>query len=128
VQPLQILDLAGPNETRAFPLGRFDLFDLWGQPVGLATYEPGWRWSTHVGASTGTALCEVAHVGLVLEGRAMVRMADGTEGVLEPRCLFAIPPGHDSWVIGSEPYVSVHFGGAAAYALPVGDGPGQPRA
>ena len=26
------------------------------------------------------------------------------------------PPGHDSWVVGDEPYVSFHFLGASAYA------------
>jgi hypothetical protein len=26
------------------------------------------------------------------------------------------PPGHDSWVIGDEPYVSLHFLGADHYA------------
>jgi hypothetical protein len=125
---LQIVDLAGPSHSRAFPFGRFDLFDLGDSQVGVATYEPGWRWSTHVGAAMGAALCDVAHVGLVLAGRAMVRMADGTEAVLEPRHLFAIPPGHDSWVLGSEPYVSVHFAGAEGYAVTGSAEVDQPRA
>ena len=31
--------------------------------------------------------------------------------------LFYIPPHpHDSWVVGDEPYVSLHFMGAAEYA------------
>jgi len=30
--------------------------------------------------------------------------------------VFYIPPGHDSWVVGSEPYVSLHFMGAGDYA------------
>jgi uncharacterized RmlC-like cupin family protein len=31
--------------------------------------------------------------------------------------LFYIPPEpHDSWVVGDEPYVSLHFLGAAHYA------------
>ena len=30
--------------------------------------------------------------------------------------VFYIAPGYDSWVVGKEPYVSVHFLGAAAYA------------
>jgi hypothetical protein len=29
--------------------------------------------------------------------------------------LFYIAPGHDSWVVGDEPYVSLHFLGAAEY-------------
>ncbi len=27
-----------------------------------------------------------------------------------------IGPGHDSWVVGDEPYVSLHFMGADSYA------------
>jgi hypothetical protein len=30
--------------------------------------------------------------------------------------LFYIEPGHDSWVVGNEPYVSLHFMGAGEYA------------
>jgi hypothetical protein len=26
------------------------------------------------------------------------------------------PPGHDSWVVGNEPYVSLHFLGTEHYA------------
>jgi hypothetical protein len=43
-------------------------------------------------------------------------MADGTETTMGPDDLFAIPPGHDSWVVGDEPYVSLHFSGAETYA------------
>jgi 1,4-dihydroxy-2-naphthoyl-CoA hydrolase len=60
----------------------------------------------------------VSHVGLVLGSIAGVRMADGRELVLRPGELFAIPPGHDSWVIWEEAYVSLHLLGADAYAAP----------
>ncbi|MBV9277882.1 MAG: cupin, partial [Candidatus Eremiobacteraeota bacterium] len=30
--------------------------------------------------------------------------------------VFYIPPGHDSRVIGDEPYISLHFSGAESYA------------
>jgi mannose-6-phosphate isomerase-like protein (cupin superfamily) len=46
----------------------------------------------------------------------MVRMDDGTEVELKPGDLFEVPPGHDSWVVGDEPYVSIHFLGADQYA------------
>ena len=32
------------------------------------------------------------------------------------KALFYIAPGHDSWVVGDEPYVSLHFMGAGDYA------------
>jgi hypothetical protein len=43
-------------------------------------------------------------------------MADGTEFVMESGDLFSIPGGHDSWVVGDEPYVSLHLHGATTYA------------
>jgi hypothetical protein len=105
-----------PDERRRFPFGSFELVTLGGMTVGRASYEPGWRWSEHVGAATGATMCEVEHVGLVVSGRAAVRMADGLELVMEPGDLFAIPAGHDSWVVGDEPYVSLHLRGATTYA------------
>ena len=105
-----------PDERREFPLGSFELVALGGMTVGRASYDPGWKWSEHVGAPTGATMCEVEHVGMVVSGRAAVRMADGSEFVMEAGDLFAIPAGHDSWVVGDEPYVSLHLIGATTYA------------
>ena len=73
-------------------------------------------WSEHVGKATGESHCQVEHVGLVVSGRCAVKMTDGTEHDLTPGDLFHVAPGHDSWVIGDEPYVSLHFLGATDYA------------
>ena len=105
-----------PDETRVFEKGRFDLVRLGGLTIGRAEYEPGWRWSTHVGPLAGSDFCEVEHVGMVISGRAMAAMSDGRQIELAAGSLFYIPPEpHDSWVIGDEPYVSLHFQGAADY-------------
>jgi hypothetical protein len=105
-----------PDEHREFPLGRFDLVQIGGMTVGRAEYEPGWRWSEHVGAALGQEVCEVAHLGLVLSGRNRIEMTDGRVVEVGPGDLFEIGPGHDSVVIGDEPYVSIHFLGADQYA------------
>jgi len=105
-----------PDEARAFERGRFELIRIGGLTVGRASYEPGWKWSEHVKPIAGTSSCRVEHVGLVVSGRAMVVMDDGPEIVLGPGDLFLIAPGHDSWVVGDEPYVSLHFLGPDAYA------------
>jgi hypothetical protein len=105
-----------PDEHRVFPFGKFDLVDIGGMTVGRAEYEPGWRWSEHVGAQLGQAVCEVAYLGLVLSGRNRIEMTDGRVVVVGPGDLFEIGPGHDSVVIGDEPYVSIHFLGADQYA------------
>ena len=113
---LTLVNLDDPNEVRTFPRGRFELYEVGPMTLGRATYEPGWRWSTDVGAASGEGLCQVEHVGVVLSGEAAVKMADGTEAELTPGDLFSIAPGHDSWVIGDEPYVSLHFMGSDRYA------------
>ncbi len=105
-----------PDEVRKFPRGRFEVVAIGGVTVGRATYEPGWKWSKHVRPTAGTETCEIEHVGLVISGRAKVVMNDGTELILEPGDLFSISPGHDSWVVGEEKYVSLHFLGAERYA------------
>ena len=105
-----------PDEIREMAKGRFELVRLGGLTIGRATYEPGWRWSQHVGPSVGSALCSVEHVGLVLSGAATVAFGDHVTE-LRPGTLFYVPPvPHDSWVVGSEPYVSLHFLGADRYA------------
>lgn len=113
---LEIRRFDSPDEVRVFEKGRFELLRIGGMTVGRASYEPGWKWSEHVKPTAGTELCEVEHVGLVLSGRVKVVMKGGMEFEIGPGDLFAIPPGHDSWVVGNEPYVSIHLLGAAQYA------------
>ncbi|MFL5545617.1 MAG: cupin domain-containing protein [Gemmatimonadaceae bacterium] len=105
-----------PDEVRQMVKGKFEIVHIGGLTIGRATYEPGWKWSTDVGAASGESLCQVEHVGLVLEGRAAVKMKEGAERVIGPGDFFYVPPGHDSWVVGDEPYVSLHFLGGEKYA------------
>jgi quercetin dioxygenase-like cupin family protein len=111
-----LLSLDSPSETRTFEKGRFETYRVGPMTLGRATYEPGWRWSEHVGAASGQSSCQVEHVGFVLRGRAAVRMDDGTERVMKAGDFFHVPPGHDSWVVGEEPYVSLHIMGSEDYA------------
>ncbi len=106
-----------PDEVREMPLGRFEIVRLGGMTIGRATYQPGWRWSRHVGPALGQSHCAVEHVGLVLSGAATAAFANGQIQELRAGDLFYIPPEpHDSWVLGDEPYISLHFLGAESYA------------
>jgi quercetin dioxygenase-like cupin family protein len=106
-----------PDEKRLFDKGKFEIVHIGGVTIGRASYEPGWKWSEHVSPVAGTPFCEVEHVGLVLSGRAIAAMKDGKVVELTPGALFYVPPiPHDSWVIGDEPYVSIHFLGTDQYA------------
>jgi hypothetical protein len=53
----------------------------------------------------------------LVSGRATVSFDDGKVWELTPGSIFYVPPEpHDSWVLGDEPYVSLHFLGARHYA------------
>ena len=106
-----------PDETRVMTLGKFEIVHLGGLTIGRATYQPGWKWSEHVGAELGQTHCTVEHVGLVLAGEATAAFDNGVVIPLRAGELFHIPSTpHDSWVVGDEPYVSLHFLGAEKYA------------
>jgi hypothetical protein len=111
-----------PDEIRIFEKGKFALIHIGGMVIGRATYEPGWKWSVHVGRALGKSSCDVEHVGVVVSGRATAAMNDGRVFEMKAGDVFFIEPGHDSWVVGSEPYVSLHLLGAALYAA---HGPAQ---
>jgi len=105
-----------PDETRTFEKGKFETIKLGDMVIGRATYEPGWKWSEHVGKAAGQKSCPVEHVGMVVSGTAAVLMDEGTYYEMRAGDLFYVSPGHDSWVVGNEPYVSIHLMGAGEYA------------
>lgn len=112
---LVVRSLDRPDERRTpSARSRIELVQLGDVTVGRATFEPGWRWSEDVRAAAGTELCQVRHVGYVVSGRETVRMADGTELELGPGDAFVVGPGHDAWVVGDEPCVTIDFSGGAA--------------
>ena len=105
-----------PDETRLFKKGKFELLFLPEMTVGRATYQPGWKWSDDVSHYPAQILqCRAPWYGL--EGSASVVFQDGIVRILEKDDVFYVPPNeHDSWVIGNQAYVSIHFLGADNYA------------
>ena len=117
IDPVILKRFETPDEVRTMSKGRFEIVRLGDITIGRATYEPGWKWSADVGPSVGAARCSVEHVGMVLQGTATAAFEDGSVVELRSGCLFHIPDRpHDSWVVGNEPYVSLHFLGADHYA------------
>jgi hypothetical protein len=53
--------------------------------IGRTTYEPGWKWSVHVGVEAGAASCGVEHVGMVICGRATAAMDNHAPEDSEPQ-------------------------------------------
>jgi len=106
-----------PDEITHFEKGKFEKVTLGGMTIGRATYQPGWKWSVDVGPEIGEAFCTVEHVGMVVSGVATAALVGGEVFELTAGDLFYVPSDpHDSWVVGDEPYVSLHFLGASKYA------------
>ena len=81
------------------------------QTIGRATIQPGWRWSIDVKPTVGTPWCTFRHLGIALSGRFHVLMENGHEMDVGPDDVFDIPPGHDAWVVGDEPFETVEVAG-----------------
>lgn len=106
-----------PDEVRVFEKGRLEVVRIGAMTVGRASYEPGWKWSLHIGPTVGASHCTIEHVGMVLAGTATVALDDGRVIELTEGSVFHVPAvAHDSWVVGDRPYVSLHFLGAEDYA------------
>jgi quercetin dioxygenase-like cupin family protein len=106
-QSLQQKNLDTPDETRTFENGKAQVVTLGDFSASRLTFEPGWRWSEHVKPLAGTDSCQVLHTGYQVSGRLRIRMDDGTEKEYGPGDAYVIPPGHDGWVVGDEPVVTV---------------------
>ena len=105
-----------PDEVRVVEKARVELVELGELAVGRAVFEPGWRWSEHVKPIVGTESCQVHHIGYVMSGHLHVEMTDGASLEVVGGDAFEIPPGHDAWVIGDEPWVSVDWAGRRLFA------------
>ena len=106
-----------PDELRPIEKGTVEVVTLEGGTSFMRlTFQPGWRWSECVKPIVGTDSCQVHHVGYTISGRMHVRMGDGTEMDIGPGDATEIPPGHDAWIVGTEPFVSIDFQGADEYA------------
>jgi quercetin dioxygenase-like cupin family protein len=114
---LEINDFSAPDEVRRpDPTATIDVVKLAGGEIGRYTFQPGWRWSTHIKPVVGGESCQTDHMGYVVSGRMGVQTDDGTTGEVAAGSVYRIPPGHDGWVVGDEPVVVVEFQGATHYA------------
>ena len=106
---LQVKSFASPDEVRTFSRGRAEVVRLGETTVGRSRWSPGWRWSVDLAPTMGTRSCQVHHLGHSVSGVLHVVMDDGEELDIPPDSIFDIPPGHDAWVVGDEPWVTVEW-------------------
>jgi class 3 adenylate cyclase len=114
---LQRKSFAKPDQVRRFATGHCDIVMLDETSVGRFVFQPGWRWSKDVAPIAGTSSCQFRHLGYTISGSMEVRMDDGTTLVIGPGEAYEIPPGHDAWVVGLEPWCAVEFASAHTYGV-----------
>jgi len=113
---------ASADEVRPIPKGLAAIVSLGEATVARSTFSPGWRWSTDLAPIMGTASCQVHHLGHAVSGVLHVLMDDGEALDIPPDSVYDIPPGHDAWVVGDEPWTTVEWTSARI----VGIGPKGP--
>ena len=108
--------MSRPEETRSFDKGRVDVVTMGSVTFGRMTLQPGWKWSNCVKPLVNLESSEAPHLAYHISGRLCIKMDDGTEQEFGPGDISFIPPGHDAWVVGSEPVVAVDIAGMREYA------------
>jgi mannose-6-phosphate isomerase-like protein (cupin superfamily) len=97
------------GDVRTFEHGKVQTTKVGTVTVSGGPMEPGWRWSNDVKPIAGTDSCMVHHKSYAVSGRLHLLMDDGAEIEVGPGDAYDIPPGHDAWVVGGEPYVAIDF-------------------
>jgi class 3 adenylate cyclase len=106
---LQSKSFDDPDQTRAVARATLRVVHVGEVTVGHAVWEPGWRWSVDLQPIAGTRSCENHHLGFALSGALEVRTDAGEQLVVRGGSVYEIPPGHDAWVVGEEPFVTVEW-------------------
>jgi len=109
---LQAKPFASPDDTRTLPRTHFVTVNLDDATVGHCRFEPGWRWSVDVAPLMGATSCPIRHLGYSMSGSVHVEMDDGQTLDIGPDSVFDVPPGHDKWVVGDEPWETIEWGGS----------------
>jgi class 3 adenylate cyclase len=119
---LQRRPFGEPDDARAIPHGRLETYDLGEIRIGRSVLQPGWRWSESIKPIARTELCESHHIGVCVSGSARIRMREGAELLIEAGQFYEVPPGHDAWVVGDEPWITIDWQPSTAFARTEGGG------
>src|SRR4051794_14193448 len=98
-----------PDETRTPEKTSVSVVHLGDATVGRFILQPGWKWSNCIKPVVGGDSCQAAHLGYVLSGKIHIAATDGTEADLTAGDVYRLEPGHDAWVVGDEPLVTLEF-------------------
>jgi class 3 adenylate cyclase len=115
----QVRRFASPDEVIKADWVTAEIVDVGGIAVARNVHEPGFRWATHVRPVVGTEWCEVRHVGYAVRGSLHGITREGVEFVVNTGDVFHMTPGHDAWVVGDEPFVTIEWAGARSWLSPL---------
>ena len=118
IETFEVKSHQSPDEVRTPAKTRVEVVRMEALTMGRFKFEPGWRWSECIKPVVKTDSCRNSHVGYAVSGRITIRMNDGTQKTISAGQSFTIPPGHDAWVEGNEPFVAIEIMSAEQYAKP----------
>lgn len=111
-----------PDKKRCPDKAEFDLVTVNDYSVARLILNPGWRWSESSKPFEKTDFCQHNHLGFCVSGVMEVETSDGVRSTIHANDTYTLPPGHDEWVVGSEPFIAVEFLGAASFGRPASRG------
>lgn len=116
VTRLEVKSHNSPDEQRRPDKSQIDVVTVGDYTVGRFTFEPGWSWAECIKPVVQTESCQASHVGFCVSGSLVVETTDGNRINITAGDSYTIPPGHNAWVEGDEPFRGVEFLSAAEFA------------
>lgn len=95
------------SEPRVVGGVQLDIVQAGSARVKRLVYPVGFHWERDMKPLIGGDLCMHAHVGFLAHGEIHIEYADGCIVELKAPQVVVIEPGHDGWVVGTEPAVLI---------------------
>jgi class 3 adenylate cyclase len=112
------------GELRTFAHGLTQVVKLGDTTVARGVYQPGWRWSKDMPALAHTDRCQLHHLGYAISGMLHIETDDGQTLEVSAGAVYEIPPGHDAWVVGDAPFVTIDWTSAHSWLTQETEGNG----
>ena len=121
---LQRKPFATPEQVRRLGSSHIDVVSIDETTIARVTFPPGFRWSVEARPVVGTDSCQHHHLGVCTAGQLHVMTDEGLELDILAGAAYEIPPGHDAWVVGDQPFEAIEFASARTFGV-LGDEPGN---
>ncbi|HEX2626099.1 MAG TPA: adenylate/guanylate cyclase domain-containing protein [Candidatus Limnocylindrales bacterium] len=109
--PIDAKSFDEPDEVVHFKHGRIEVVTVGSMSIGRETWEPGYSWADDVRPVVGTEWCESHHTLYVESGTIRIRMRTGETRDVGAGEVVDYTPGHEVWVVGDTPAVTIDVQG-----------------